>query len=41
MTYEHVSRFGIYFADLDICVMDDFGNLIEVDFASVVRHAFN
>ncbi len=37
MTYDHVPRLGIYFVDLDVYVMDDFGSLTTIDFWMSVR----
>ena len=33
---QHVTRLGVYFVDFDIFVMDDYGNLMEVDFRATL-----
>jgi hypothetical protein len=40
MTYDHIPRLGIYFVDLDVYVMDDYGSLTAIDFSHTVKYAY-
>ena len=36
MPYTHIHRLGVYLIEFAFCAMDDYGNLIEVDFGSTL-----
>ena len=36
MPYTHIHRLGVYLIEVAFCAIDDYGNLIEVDFGSTL-----